>query len=382
MKLSITKILYFLLIVQIISTQGIITFNIFKFFGNWELKSIVHPISVLLLFIIVAIYRFKKRTIKLQPIDLFLFLYFSICFIVLIYNSNSLLSTYIAFREVFLISVLIFIYQQFAIDHYYWLKILKFLYILVVINLVFILLTHVLGPEEYMKFLTGRYVWPADPEYKFKISSFLYFWRSPGVIGSPGNVGYFGLVAYLLFDQEETYKKKSFFAILLAIVGFVRSVYVVLIVYWLLKFLLTKKNLRIIKLGLPYILSVAVILCYFLYVKGALDLTSLFIRMDHWINDITVDYNMFFGGGIGEAGGAVRGEGFIATLDNYWLLMIISVGLIGIVLQSFFMYKKVLNNRKTVYALIGFFFAGVFITLTQGISFLVLFPMLFIKKNF
>tara|TARA_R110002049_G_scaffold51245_4_gene145064 strand:- start:2386 stop:3357 length:972 start_codon:yes stop_codon:yes gene_type:complete len=317
----------------------------------------------------------------MQPIDLLLFIYFLVYFLALIFSSNSFSSTYIAFREVFLISLLIFTYQQFNITPYYWLKILKLLYILVIVNLGFILLTHILGPEDYMKLLTGRYIWPIDPEYKFKISSFLYFWRSPGVIGSPGNIGYFGLVTYLLFDQEKEYKKKSYFAILLAIVGFVRSVYVVLIIYWALKFLLTKKNLRIIKPGLPYILTLVVLLCYFLYVKGVLDLTSFFMRIDHWVHDIPVDFNVLFGGGIGEAGGAVRGEGFIATLDSYWLLMVISVGLVGIALQSLFMYEKISNNQKTVYALIGFFFAGLFITLTQGISFLVLFPLLFVKKN-
>ncbi|MFH4963794.1 hypothetical protein V8G69_02215 [Gaetbulibacter sp. M235] len=258
---------------------------------------------------------------------------------------------------------------------------MKLLYILVIVNLVFILLTHILGPEEYMKLLTGRFVWATDPDYKFKISSFLYFWRSPGVIGSPGNVGYFGLLTYLLFDQDEKYKKKSYLAIVLAIVGFVRSVYVVLVVYWMLKFLLTKKNLKTIKLGLPYIFSVVMLLCSFLYFKGALDLTSLFMRIDHWVNDIPVDFNVLFGGGIGEVGGAVRGEGFIATLDSYWLLMLISVGLVGIILQSAFIYEKVLNNQKIVYTLIGFLFAGLFVTLTQGISFLVLFPMLFIKKT-
>tara|TARA_R110000868_G_scaffold221046_1_gene472491 strand:+ start:1606 stop:2769 length:1164 start_codon:yes stop_codon:yes gene_type:complete len=381
MKLKLERIFYFLLIAQIISTQGIITFNIFKLFGNWELKSIVHPVSVFLLFITVAFYRFNKRTIKMQPIDLLLLSYFFICFIILIYNLNSFSKIYIAFREVFLISLLIFAYQQFNISHYYWRKILKLLYILVIVNLAFVLLTHIIGPEEYMKLLTGRYVWATDPDYKFKISSFLYFWRSPGVIGSPGNVGYFGLITYLLFDQDAKYKKKPYLAILLAIVGFVRSVYVVLVVYWMLKFLLTKKNLKIIKLGLPYIFSFLILLFCFLYFKGALDLTSLFMRIDHWVNDITVDFNILFGGGIGEVGGAVRGEGFIATLDSYWLLMLISVGLVGVILQSAFMYEKVLNNQKTVYALVGFLFAGLFITLTQGISFLVLFPLLFFKKS-
>lgn len=361
--------------------QGIIVFNIFKTLGNWEFKSIVHPISVFLLLVLVVLLRIKKGSIKITGIDLLLIAYFSICFIILIFNTGNFSKIFISFREVFLVSVLIFTYQQIDISSYYWKKILKFIFILIIANLVFILLTYILGPEDYMKLLTGRYRWGNDTEYKFKISSFLYFWRSPGLIGSPGNVGYFGLIAYLLFDQDDTYKKKRVFAIILAIVGFVRSVYVVLIIYWFLKFMLTKKNLKKLKYALPYIFPILLLAGYFLDTKGMLDLTSLFMRIDHWIYDIPVDYNVLFGGGIGEAGGAVRGEGFVATLDSYWLLMLLSVGLVGIVLLVLFVYEKAKGNNKLIYALIGFLLAGLFITLTQGMAFLVLFPLLFLKKT-
>ncbi|WOD45049.1 hypothetical protein [Hwangdonia lutea] len=381
MKLNLNKIIYLVIILQILSVQGIIVFNIFKTLGNWEFKSIVHPISVFLLLVLVVLLRIKKGSIKITGIDLLLIAYFSICFIILIFNTGNFSKIFISFREVFLVSVLIFTYQQIDISSYYWKKILKFIFILIIANLVFILLTYILGPEDYMKLLTGRYRWGNDTEYKFKISSFLYFWRSPGLIGSPGNVGYFGLIAYLLFDQDDTYKKKRVFAIILAIVGFVRSVYVVLIIYWFLKFMLTKKNLKKLKYALPYIFPILLLAGYFLDTKGMLDLTSLFMRIDHWIYDIPVDYNVLFGGGIGEAGGAVRGEGFVATLDSYWLLMLLSVGLVGIVLLVLFVYEKAKGNNKLIYALIGFLLAGLFITLTQGMAFLVLFPLLFLKKT-
>lgn len=366
---------------QIFSTQGIIVFNIFKFLGNWELKSLLHPVSVLLLICTIILFRIYKFTLKITLIDLFLFLYFSACFLLLIYNtSGSIFKIYISFREVFLLTLLVFLYQQVKFSEYYWNKILKLLHVLVLANLFFIALTYILGPEDYMKFLTGRYRWGIDPDYKFKISSFLSFWRSPGLMGSPGNIGYFGLISYFLFDQEEKYKKKKIFAITLAIVGFVRSVYLVLVIYWILKFLLTKKNLKIIKLALPYILPIILVVGFFLYNKGILDLHSIFMRFEHWANDITVSFNVIFGGGIGLVGGAARGQGFLATLDNYWLLMLISVGLIGIISMILFFYEKVANNNNK-YILFGFLVAGLFITLSQGISFLVLFPLLFLKKE-
>lgn len=381
MKLSQNKAYYILLVLQIISVQGIITFNIFKWLGNWQLKAFAHLGSVTLTILVILFYRLNKGTLKLSKVDILLIIYSFLCFFVLLFNTNEFEPTVIAFREVLLVPLLVFLYQQITIPEYYWNKILNLLYFLVILNLGFIVLTHILGPEEYMKLLTGRYRWGNDTEYKFKISSFLYFWRSPGLIGSPGNVGYFGLLTYLLFDQNEKYKKKVVLPIILAIVGFVRSVYVVLIIYWVLKFFLTKKNLRIIKQAFPYFIPVFLIVGYFLYAKGVLDLTSLFMRIDHWVNDITVDYNVFLGLSIGEAGGAVRGYGFIATLDNYWLLMLISTGLLGIVLLIIFLYDKSLGSIKLRYALVGFFFAGLFITLTQGVSFLVLFPMLFLKTN-
>lgn len=381
MKLSFNKIFFIFLVLQIFAVQGIITFNIFNWLGNWQLKSFVHLASVFFTLFVVLLYRLNRGTINLSLSDILLIGYSIICVIVLSFNASDLESAVIAFREVLLVGLIIFAYQQIQIPLNYWDKILKLLYILVVANLFFIVLTHILGPEDYMKLLTGRYKWGNDTEYKFKISSFLYFWRSPGLIGSPGNVGYFGLLTYLLFDQNEKYKKKVVLPIILAIAGFVRSVYVVLVIYWVLKFFLTQKNLRIIKQAFPYFIPVFLIVGYFLYVKGVLDLTSLFMRIDHWVNDITVDYNVFLGLSIGEAGGAVRGDGFIATLDNYWLLMLISTGFVGIVLLIIFLYDKSSGNIKLRYALIGFLFAGLFVTLTQGISFLVLFPMLFLKIN-
>ncbi len=381
MKLSFNKIFFIFLVLQIFAVQGIITFNIFNWLGNWQLKSFVHLASVFFTLFVVLLYRLNRGTINLSLSDILLIGYSIICVIVLSFNASDLESAVIAFREVLLVGLIIFAYQQIQIPLNYWDKILKLLYILVVANLFFIVLTHILGPEDYMKLLTGRYKWGNDTEYKFKISSFLYFWRSPGLIGSPGNVGYFGLLTYLLFDQNEKYKKKVVLPIILAIAGFVRSVYVVLVIYWVLKFFLTQKNLRIIKQAFPYFIPVFLIVGYFLYAKGVLDLTSLFMRIDHWVNDITVDYNVFLGLSIGEAGGAVRGDGFIATLDNYWLLMLISTGFVGVVLLIIFLYDKSSGNIKLRYALIGFLFAGLFVTLTQGISFLVLFPMLFLKIN-
>lgn len=45
MKLKINHLLFISIVLQIISTQGVLTFLGFNFLGYWELKTILHPLS-------------------------------------------------------------------------------------------------------------------------------------------------------------------------------------------------------------------------------------------------------------------------------------------------------------------------------------------------
>ena len=49
MKLKLNKLFYWSLVLQLIATQGIMTFLFFKYLGNWELKKFVHPLSFLII---------------------------------------------------------------------------------------------------------------------------------------------------------------------------------------------------------------------------------------------------------------------------------------------------------------------------------------------
>ena len=80
-------------------------------------------------------------------------------------------------------------------------------------------------------------------------------------------------------------------------------------------------------------------------------------------------------------GAAVRGQGFIATIDSYWVYMFLSTGLIGVVLVVLFFYEKSLGSNKLKIACIALLLAGFFVSFNQSISFLVLFPLLFLKRN-
>ena len=106
-------------------------------------------------------------------------------------------------------------------------------------------------------------------------------------------------------------------------------------------------------------------------------------RFELWSIDYELEYNYLFGGAIGNVGAGARGEGFIATLDSYWLFLFFSSGIIGVFLALTFILEKSRNTNKFLFTLIAFGIAGFFVNLTQSIVFLAMFPLLFIsiKKN-
>ena len=228
--------------------------------------------------------------------------------------------------------------------------------------------------------MTGRFVWAMDPEYKFKISNIYIFWRSPALIGSPGSVAYFGLLSYILMDSFPAFRKKKYVPALLLIFSFIRSAYLIFILYEVLKYFTKKKNLVRLVVIVKYSLPVTMVLLLIFYRYQLFSTRSIFERIKNWDKLVNLDFNFFYGGGIGEVGAAVRGVGFNATLDSYWLLMIASLGIFGFLMSMLYVYSKSKKDNKTLILLFSFFIAGVFITYTQSIAFLALFPLFFIRE--
>lgn len=379
MKVNISNFFYASLILQVLSTQGILLFVLFDLIDFWELKSVIHPLSFTLIVGVFCLKNVKK--IKFKIIDVLFFGYLFITFLILIYNVFNFNKIFLAFREVFLVFILIFIFSQVSFSIKQWNNILKLLFILTFLNFIFIGLTYYLGSEDYMKLLTGRFVWGNDPEYRFKISNFFKFWRSPALIGDAASVGYFGLISYLLMDRSEKYKGKKWLSLMLMIFSFVRSAYLVYVIYECLKFFSKRKNLERLVIILKFSLPLTLIVGFFLSKHNFLSVYSVFARINHWINDIDVKFNLLFGFGIGKVGSSVRGSGFSATLDNYWLLLIISIGLIGVIFAILFVLSKSKKDNKFIFMLFSFMIGGIFITYTQGIVFLSLFPLFFLRIN-
>ena len=53
MKIKLNKLFYWSILLQILATQGVVTFLIFDFFGNWQLKKFIHPFSFLLIVLLI-----------------------------------------------------------------------------------------------------------------------------------------------------------------------------------------------------------------------------------------------------------------------------------------------------------------------------------------
>lgn len=157
-KFSINRILFWGIFLLVISTQGILTFNIFKLLGGdlWTLKSFVQPfaVSIILFYFLLKLIGSKK--IKLTQIDILLFAYFGFSVVFLIQNFSGFESVYIAFREVYLLFILIFIFNQVQVTYKQWNVILNLIFILVLLNIVFTILIFFMDWSQYTKLLVGE----------------------------------------------------------------------------------------------------------------------------------------------------------------------------------------------------------------------------------
>lgn len=366
------------IIVQIFSTQGILMYNLFEFLGNWELKKYLHPIGVIIV-LIPSVYSFLlKKRIVFSVETILLFAYLAVHYIILIFFKNISADSFLySVREVVLIFALIASYRLFYFPLKYLNIISKTLIILSGLNIVFVLLTMYIGPEAYMQLLTDRYFWPTDPVLKFKISTFVGgFYRSPGLIGESASVGFFGVFSFFLILHSQ-YKRYFWVPLILVLLSFTRSAYLVLIVYGLLLILKKKKYLKIALKISPLIIGA---LIYAVYID-LFDVRSLWIRFDNWINRINLNSNILFGGNLDRIGAtAPEGSGFTSVFDNYWLFLYHGIGLIGIFLILIFLAKKKFFTKSTFYITVSILISGLFITYTQSIPFLVFFPLLTISN--
>lgn len=377
MKLKLASLIFFGIFIQILATQGILMFNIFKLVGAWEIKKALYPIGLVIVLIPFMLKSFSLKKITLNKESVLLFSYLTIQYLILIFNKIPLLSFLYSFREVVVLFLVISVYQGFSFKKQYFEIISKCLLYLVIANIVFVLINLSIGPELYMKFMTGRYFWPIDPLLKFKISTFYSgFYRSPGLIGESASVGFFGVFSFFIISHS---KLRRFFWIPLVLVflSFTRSAYLVVIIYFLLQILSNNKYLKFTIVFIPLI----IVFVIYLFYSRLLSLESLWIRIDNWVNVVDLNSNIFFGGNLANIGAAApEGVGFAAIMDSYWLFIYHGLGLLGVILVIYFFFKKIAYTKNNLFLLIGLVISGLFVTYSQSIPFLVFFPLLVIKN--
>lgn len=375
MKIKVDQLIFFSIIFHVLSTQSVLAYLFFDLFGIWEVKSALHPLSLLLL---VGCFSLKTNYLKMKYEDWLLVIYAVVLFVIMFFNINSFFSFYIGVREVFFLFLLTFLFNQYSFTALQYRVFCNLLVVLIIISLFLTALTYILGAEGFMNLIVGHYQWGTDEITKFQISSFLgQFWRSPAGIGSSGGTAYFALFAYYIFDLKPKQGFIKFLAFLLLMTTFTRSAILCLVIYEVLKFLSYKKNLLIIQKYSDILIGVAIITLFIIPQLSIFSTKSLLIRINVWLTDINVDYNLLFGGNIGKVGGAIRGAGPEAILDSYWLFLLYATGLIGIIIWFIFFYEKSKVSKRKFFFVIGIVFSGFFIHLTQAITFLVMFPLVF-----
>ncbi len=371
-----SSIFFIAVALQILSTQGILWFNIFKPLGIWEFKKAIHPLSTLLVFLYFIFYRMSKGTVRFSQVELTFFVYLLVLFIPYLFSWPSPSSIYYVFRDIYLIFILVYIYYQSDFSTQYWNRIYTLIFVLVVANIFFTLLVYFMPFKKYVALLYGEYAWGVHPEYNFKFSNFGKLYRVPALIGDSNSVGNFGLFSYFLLRLSTRYKKWAWVSIILIAFSFTRSVYLIFAVYLFLTFFMNKSRFKY----LIYLSPILPLILLYAYFKNLFNLASLQMRFDLWANQLKeIDFNWVFGGAMGEVGSALDNDSFSAILDSYWLLMLFSTGIIGIILLILFIAEKCSRNSNLSYFCIAFAIGGLLVTLTQSLVFVSMFPLLFLN---
>ena len=331
-----------------------------------------------MLFTFVLLY--KNKNFVLKVFDVVLIAYLLALLVAAAISGIEASSVFYAFRELVLLFALVLLAENTHISKSDIKAINRLLFVLVILNLAAVFYTYMVGPEVYMKTLTGRYFWPKDPKYFFTISTFYDFWRSPGLVGQFADLGLFAVLSFFIFIRHKASKLFIGAALLLTLVALSRTAYVPLVIY-VLYYLLTAQKVLKFLIKYYYVLFLLLVPAFWiLFQKKVFSPESLLMRFEFW-NDIIhqSDFSWFFGGRIGTVGQASELGWFSKVLDSYWIYLFLSSGIIGIILAFNFFFERVMAYRLLSVVAVGFFVSGLFTTLTQSYSFLLLFPFLFLK---
>lgn len=380
MNISLQKVVVFCLMLCILSTQGMLNFFVLNLAGNGGLKSLLPPISIALLFCFVLL--FKNKSFRLKVFDIILIAYIVILLLIGVFSGLQISTIFYTFRELLLLFILILLAENTAISQSQAQSINRLLFVLILLNLAAVFYTYIVGSEVYMKTLTGRFFWPKDPKYFFTISTFYDFIRSPGLVGQFADLGLFAVLSFFIFLRQKASKIYKGAALLLVILALSRTAYVPLLIYLLYYFFTSQRVIKFLIKYYAILFVISIPIIWVLFQKRVFSTESLLMRFDFW-NDIIQQkkFNWMFGGRIGTVGQGSELGWFAQVLDSYWIYLFLTSGLVGLILVFNFFFERVMSYRLLSVVAVGFLLSGLFTTVTQSYSFLLLFPFLFLQYN-
>lgn len=385
------------ILIIIISTQGILNYFLLSKIGLGRLKGSLFEIGTI--FIIISfIIRLLKNSfkIKLSKIDFIIIFYMTIQFIPVLAKSVPIIGVIYSFKEVWLFFLFVIIYKNYSNT----IKknsniIIKLLAVLTVLNFIAMIISFIVGSENYMQLLTNRYFYPRDPELGFKISHIGGILRTPALLGESAAFGYFSVMSFIIFDINKN-KKMSMISIINTVMCLTRSAYVFIIIYLLLRKLTEFKFNK--KFSIRSIFIFTIVICIIIisrfafsetidkFINTALISKSLDERFIYWDEIKNADLNnnisdMLIGGGYGITGTAFTlsntysENSMLGVFDNTWLFMYYNTGIIGVFLILVFFITMAIKNINVLYIIVPLAISMIFINMFQGIAIISLLPI-------
>lgn len=375
----------------ILSTQGILMNFIFSKIGLGFIKSALFEVGVCIL-IIATIYKniIERKTIKLNIIELFIITYIFLEIIILLLKGTELNSFVYTIRETWLVILIIIICKQFENTLLkYSKKIINIILILNILNLIATITSLIIGPEKYMTLLTGRYIYPIDPELKFKISHISGILRSPALIGESASFSYFAAISFVIFDLVKC-RKGKIIALLNIFFAFTRSGYLFIGAYTMLNFvrkLNFKKKYTIRSITISVITIVVLSISGFVFLNKSQEFTEIISsrsstseRFEVWedIRNSGINENILdslVGGGLGEIGSSYKGNGILKVFDNTWIYLYYQIGFMGLTLWVVFLFVESSKNDSKLIIILSTFLSMLFINIFQSECVIALLPI-------
>ncbi|KHE67410.1 hypothetical protein, partial [Halobacillus sp. BBL2006] len=308
--------------------------------------------------------------------------------IVMVFRVDNLMDTLYAFKEVSLIFFIVmsfFYFKNIIINNF--IKYLRLIIFLNILNLIVGIITLYIGPEVYAKLIVGHSFYGNSEIGNFRISHIGGLFRTPALLGSSAAYGYFGLFSFFIFRY---FKKQtsSLFALGNVALSFTRSVYIALLFYFLLVILykvykkeVTSKHL-VITCTVIFVMLIGGI-SKLNYLNSLSGVNSIFSRLNNWslILDQT-DFNFFnflFGGFYGFVGLANDTSiEFLKIFDNSWLFYMYNIGITGVIMTIVYLVSFIKRSKMSIYIILPLAISMFFINLTQSQVFLIFFPLVLI----